>query len=315
MNDLPKECCPVCAEKKSTQLFYRCIDGIDYFECSSCGSILADQGNKENSFSYDDEYWKNEAVAAKERSFGSSVNRCAEVFFYSRIPINKFLDIGSGPGYLLDALSTLMPNFASMFYGVELFPPPEKYQSQHKNYMIGSLADQQQKFDGGVCIEVIEHLTPRQLDILVKSLAEVSEQGAVYYFNSGQPEYVKKEDPGYLDPKGRGHIASYSVQGLKMIFSKYGFSIIPLPGRSWGFLAEFVALKKIPDADELLGRLWNPHPENASKLKSNGFGELMYAIGLESARCYLESAIATERTIWALSLQSEKKKKFWHPSA
>ena len=285
---------------------YKCIDGTDYVECSGCGSILADQGNKENSFSYDDEYWKTEAVAAKERSFGSSVNRCAEVFFYSRIPINKFLDIGTGPGYLLDALSTLMPDFASMFYGVELFPPPKKYQSNHKNYMVGALADQREKFSGGTCIEVIEHLTPKQLDILVKSLAEVSEEGAIYYFNSGQPEYVKKEDPGYLDPNGRGHIASYSVRGLKKIFSQYGFTLIPLPGRSWGFLAEFDILKKTPDANDLLGRLWNPHPENARKLKSNGFGELMYAIGLESARCYLEYAIAQERTVWAMSLQENK---------
>jgi hypothetical protein len=56
------------APKKIYSIIYRCID---YFECNSSGSILADQGNKENSFSYDEKYWRNEAVAAKERSFGS----------------------------------------------------------------------------------------------------------------------------------------------------------------------------------------------------------------------------------------------------
>ena len=36
---------------------------------------------------------------------------------------------------------------------------------------------------------------------------------------------------------------------------------------------------------------------------------MMYVIGLESVRCYLESTIVTERAIWALSLQCENNKK------
>jgi hypothetical protein len=255
-----------------------------------------------SSFEYNEAYWKNETSAAKGRSFGASLNRCAEVFFYSQIPIKKFLDIGSGPGYLLDALTVLMPCYKSMFYGIELFPPPKAYQSTHENYIVGDLANVHHKFSGGVCIEVIEHLTPQQLRELAGKLAKVSEEGAVYYFNSAQPDFVKNEDPGYLDPHGRGHIASYSIRGLTEIFSVHGFTIIPLPGRNWGFLAEFKKLPSVPNAEDLLNRLWNARPENINKLKSNGFGELMYAIGLESARCYLEHAIATERTRWALSL-------------
>ena len=293
--------CLVCSLDNSTQVFYRCIDGVNYYECVRCGSILADQNSKLSTFTYDDDYWKSESIAAKERSFGASINRCAEVFFYSRIPINRFLDIGTGPGYLLDALSTLMPNFQSMFYGIELYPPPEKYQSIHPNYKVGRLSDLSLKFSGGVCIEVIEHLFPNQLHLFVENLARVSEHNAIYYFNSGQPEFVKDEDSNYLDPTGRGHIASYSLIGLKEVFSKYGFTVLPLPGRTWGFLVEFNRFGVELNAEELLLRLWTANSENIEKLKRNGFGELMYAIGLESARCYLESAIAKERVSAPLS--------------
>lgn len=298
--------CPVCLHLHSKLKLFKCVEGVDYFECDFCESIVAEeQSIIKDGFKYNEDYWRSEMSAARERSFGASVNRSAEVFFYSRIPVNRFLDIGTGPGYLLDALSTLMPNYKSMFYGIELFPPPVEYRSTHENYLIGDLSDIKIKFSGGVCIEVIEHLTPKQLRVLASNLAKVSENGAVYYFNSAQPEFVKAEDPSYLDPHVRGHIASYSVCGLAKIFSEYGFTIIPLPGRSWGFLAEFGKLPVIPGSDDLLNRLWTAHPENVQKLKSNGFGELMYSIGLESARCYLESAIAIERTKWALSLSME----------
>jgi hypothetical protein len=68
-------------------------------------------------------------------------------------------------------------------------------------------------FDAGVCIEVIEHLTPATLRTLVAQLAGRSRPGSLYLFNSGQPAFVEQEDPAYLDPHGRGHVVSYSIAG------------------------------------------------------------------------------------------------------
>lgn len=306
--DNKKASCSICSDEKSSLELFTSIDGVDYFECTTCGSLLADLNCIKKQFEYKDDYWQMECISAKERSFGSSLSRCAEVFFYSRIPINKFLDIGSGPGYLLDSLSILMPQFSSMFYGVELFPPPKKYRTSHENYFIGDMLDLKEKFSAGVCIEVIEHLTPDQLSVLVEKLAAISEKGAIYYFNSGQPSYVKNEDPEYLDPFVRGHIAAYSLSGLKEIFCRFGFTLIPLPGRNWGFLVEYLSAYSTHNLDELFNRLWSPLPENVSKLTSNGFGSLMYTMGLEAARCYLEVATAEERTKWAQSLQLKLEK-------
>ncbi len=296
--------CPVCSSNSLTA--YRVVSDVQYFECRKCGSLSADPqfladveaGKLGN---YTDGYWEEELKAARERSFGASLNRVAETFLYSRIPITRYVDIGSGPGYLLDALSVVMPSSKSMFHAVELFPPAEQFRTTHPNYIVGSLDSVPFEFEAGSCIEVIEHLTPSILRKLLQQLASRSVPGAIYYFNSSQPEHVKQYDPGYLDPYARGHIVSYSLKGLAPIFSEFGFTIHPLHGRTWAFLAEFSRTKECT-ADELLTRIWTAVPQNIERLKDPQFGPLMYTLGVESARCYLEHAIASQRTNWALSL-------------
>lgn len=300
--------CIIC--QTSTAVPFRKIDHVDYFECKGCESIFADPvfivdvyvtRNK-----YDEYYWNSECASARERSFGSSLNRVAEVFLYARVPINKFIDIGSGPGYLLDAVSVVLPKYSTNFYSIELFPPPINFRSLHKNYKIGSLENIGERFDAGCCIEVIEHLSPDALKNLIEQMALTSNLGALYYFNSAQPSFVRNTDPGYLDPHVRGHICSYSLIALEKIFLSYGFTLIPLPGRDWGFLVEY---GQIDDAstnfETLMTRVWNPVPANSEILKVNNFGPFMYTCGVESARCYYEAYISNQRTHWALSLKKQ----------
>jgi hypothetical protein len=297
--------CPVCQGKAPSA--YRLISGVAYFKCRDCGTLFADPafldkieaGQVQN---YDTEYWKTELQDARDRSFSNSLQRVAEIFLYCRIPIRNFVDIGSGPGYLLDALSMVMPASRLLFHAVEMFPPPEAYRTLHPNYKIGSIGSVPTMFEAGCCIEVIEHLTPTMLHGLVKQMAERSVPGATYYFGSGNPDYVEKEDPAYLDPQRRGHIVAYSLKGLAPIFATYGFNLIPLPGRDWAFLAEFGPENKCSAAD-LLSRIWTAHPENLACLKDAEFGPLMYAMGIESARCYLEHAVSEARRQRLLQLE------------
>lgn len=225
---------------------------------------------------------------------------------YARKPILKFIDIGAGPGYLLDSLSLLMPKFSNLFYGIELYPPPQEFRTKHANFKIGSLFDISEKFDAGCCIEVIERLAPDVLRKLIQALLNVSNVNSIYYLNSAQPSFVKNIDPGYLDPLNRGHICIYSLIAIKNIFAEFGFTLLPLPGRDWGFLVE---LGKFDDADTnvetLMSRAWNPHPHNLTMLRDNGFGPFMYSAGIEAARCYYEAYSASQRTEWALSLQKQ----------
>jgi hypothetical protein len=289
------------------------IENVNYFECFGCDSIFADQKfirNLESNIQhYNNQYWESEIQAAKERSFGSSVNRVCEVFLYSRVPIKRFIDIGTGPGYLLDALSVIMPDYSQLFFGCEKFPPPSQFRTQHENYVIGDVSDSTEKYSAGVCIEVIEHLSPTILCGLVEQLSKIVENQAIFYFNSAQPRFIKNTDPNYLDPFNRGHIVSYSLKGLKKIFADFDFTLIELPGRDWGFLAEYKSSGNLLDTEGLLTRLWTAIPENIDILKNNGFGHLAYTIGLESARCYLEHALNVERTAWAKSLEKSIKSK------
>ena len=158
--------------------------------------------------------------------------RVAETIAYCRLPIHAFIDIGAGPGWLLDAMNVLLPEAIDRFHAVERYPPPLPHRNSNPNYVIGTLGDLRRTFDAGVCIEVIEHLTPVTLRAMAGQLAAVSSPGSLYLFNSGQPDFVEREDPGYLDPHGRGHVVSYSLAGATSIFAPAGFKVVAAPGRS-----------------------------------------------------------------------------------
>jgi SAM-dependent methyltransferase len=294
--------CIVCERAPANP--YREVDGIGYFRCTSCGSLFADPAfiariESGEVVNYQSAYWDSEVRAAQERSFSAGLMRSAETIRLCRIPIKRFIDIGSGTGSLLDAVSALLPEIAGHFYGIEVFPPEPALRSTHPNYRIGTLQTMSETFDAGVCIEVIEHLSPGMLRGLARQLAQRAAQGGLFLFNSAQPSFVESHDPGYLDPLGRGHIVSYSVEGVRTIFEPAGFRVIALPGRDWAFLAEFgeVPGQKGGDTglDGLFTRLWTPHPDNMAMLASARFGPLMIGIGLDSSRVYLENATAQSR--------------------
>lgn len=278
--------CPICGHSLIAKFFL--VGKYQYYRCENCGSLFIDPeviariDRGENLVSYSADYWKAETVAARERSYGAALARVAEVFLYARKPIERFIDLGTGPGYLLDALATYLPCSSSKFHGIEKFPP-EQY-SSHKNYHVGALDDLNMKFDAGSCIEVIEHLTPSILKEMISQLATRSTENSVYIFNTGLPDYVLNEDPGYLDPLVRGHIVSYSLAGLALMANPLGFAVKPIPGKTWAFLLEYTNDKH--ENEEVIDRIWTANPKNVETLKDPIMGDVLYLLGLETARAY-----------------------------
>src|SRR5258708_21234840 len=130
---------------------FKTVDGYRYFSCHGCHSIFIDPEviNEIDLgralVEYSDQYWKNELAASAERAYGAALARVAEVFLYARRPIDRFIDIGTGPGYLLDALTGLLPASSNKFFGIELFPPPRH--STHPNYRVADTPDLPLAFD------------------------------------------------------------------------------------------------------------------------------------------------------------------------
>lgn len=293
--------CPVC--ESGTSVLFRNIDGYDYFHCESCDSLhieieaIAKIDAGDTIRSYDAKYWAEELRSAKERAFSTSLTRVGECILYARRPVTAFLDVGTGPGYLLDAASNLLPLHRDMFHGIELFPPEER--SRHPNYRVGDVGSLTGTYDAGVCIEVVEHLTPLMFRNLVRGLARISAPKSLWLFNTGMPDYVRDQDPEYLDPLRRGHIFSYGVPALNAIFSEFGFRFSVIPGKNYAFLAEY---KSEENGWDFESRIYLPLVENKAVLKGAG---LMYEAAFESARSsyYFDQYLA--RTRWAKSLDEE----------
>lgn len=282
--------CPCCGDRESAPHVE--VGGFRYFTCLGCGAIfvhpdvLARIDGGEPVLRYDALYWHMEVEAAYGRSREAALARVAEVFYYARRPIERFIDIGCGPGYLLDSLSRLLPAAADRFYGVELFPPPEDQRTKHANYVTGEVGDLDGTFDAGCCIEVIEHLTPHMLSRLFRQLAEKSNPEAMYIFNSGQPDFVRNYDPGYIDPLRRGHIMSYSLKAVAELAGPHGFTVHPLAGKTYAFALERLSNRgsESGPGENLLDRIWKPIPENMRILDDPEMGSVLRILGLETAR-------------------------------
>lgn len=295
--------CPVCFLGSSAH--YADVDGFAYFECAECGSLHIDpavlarmDAGDEPLGKYADDYWEQEREGAIERANGLSICRSGEAILYCRRPVERFLDVGTGPGFLVHKLQELLGPAGGIIHGIEKYPP--RYAVGCPNYHIGDIADLEGHFDAGVCIEVVEHLTPRMLESLALGLRHVSAEGSLWLFNTGMPDYVRHEDPGYLDPLRRGHVVSYSLKGIETIFAPLGFTVTALPGKNYAFIAEFEP-KSMPDFNE---RIYRPIAENWSLLGKNG---LFQQVAMESARASFYYDGYLERTAWALSLDEEVK--------
>lgn len=297
--------CPVCS---ASSPLHRNVDGYDYFDCQDCGIIFIDPAtlakidNGESLVTYTESYWRDEIRAARERTRSTGIARLAEAIHYARRPVQRVIDIGSGTGGILDEIAKLLPNNASRFYGVEMFPPPFD-RTQSKNFVVGSLKDlAPMTFDAGLCMEVVEHLTPKMVSNLLKELSAVASDNSCFLFNTGLAAFVKTEEPAYLDPLRRGHIVSWTVDAFSRLGAPFGLRATALPSRNWAFLVE----KCEHEPASVESRIYHPLSENVLLLGDGEPGaSLLSVLAFEAARNYYFADLAAQRTEWALSLKKE----------
>jgi hypothetical protein len=276
--------CPSCQSGHIENL--REVEGYRYYICRTCRFIFIhpailekiDMGRTIRE--YNPDYWQMELSAAKERSYSVALARIAEVIYYTKIPIKNFIDIGTGPGYVLDSLRLYLPSHTDRFHGVERFPPPPEFRTNHKNYRIGNLGDLDLCFEAGMCMEVIEHLTPRMLRNLLEEISAKSKPGACFIFNSGLSDYVLNEDPAYLDPIRRGHIVSWSVEAVRAQCDGLDLTVLPIKGKTWAFIVERRDIRLTANVTEdIRNRVWSALPENLEILMDPVMGSVLKILG------------------------------------
>ncbi len=281
----PQAPCPVCSAQST---HFRTVDGFDFFSCSGCGvihldpEVLAEIDQGRPIVDYQNDYWEMETQAALERARGMAIARLAEAIYLARRPVELAIDIGTGTGAILDEIIKILPNMGERVYGVEKFPPQKHTAS--KNYVVGDLKSVGPlKFDAGLCMEVVEHLTPMMLRELLSDLAERSNPDACYVFNTGLARFARDEDPGYVDPLRRGHIMFWTIEAVNTLAAPYGLTASAMPGRNWSFLLE----KRVGAATPVADRLYTPLPENKLFLADgNGGWGLAGITAFEALRAY-----------------------------
>jgi hypothetical protein len=277
--------CPICLSLHEIKIYSTLPTG-HFNECLNCDYMFFSSFNQKKTETskleaYQDLYWLEEISAAKERAFGISIARASEVFILSSIPIKTFLDIGTGPGYFLDAVNKYLPDSSITFLGVEKFPPGSEFQTKNPGFRTGWLEQfKDESIDGGICIEVIEHLSATEVLQLFNLLYVKSSKGATYIFNTGLTDYVRKEDSDYLDPEIRGHISIWSIRALKILLADTGWTFSPIRNRTWCFMVE----KEIEIDVDLDTRIWRPLSKNIEALCGESNSKLLYLLGRDSLR-------------------------------
>ena len=291
--------CPVCGG--SGRLAYHAVAGekmpqYNYYKCEDCGTIyiqtdildMMDCGHQ--LIEYKEEYWKMEHDSAIDRCYGANLARLAEAIYYCQIPIHKCLDIGAGGGYLLDALLGYLPTKEDAFWAIEKYPPKEEWRTKSPHYIIGKYsALREHQFECGICVEVVEHLTPKMLVEIFSEVAKASVPGSLYLLNFGFASYVADEgQEQYLDPFVRGHIMSYSVRGLQALLEPLKFQVLPIRGKSWCIAIEYREETDVRfGGEDITDRIWSALPENLALLEDPIMGSALKVLGLESVRAYL----------------------------
>jgi hypothetical protein len=283
--------CPLCQKKTGMPLIKK-VNDFSYHHCTDCDFIFIDKeildeiDKGKQVFKYQHDYWQEEVHAARERSWGSSIARMSECFHYCRIPISRFIDIGTGPGYFLDAVDHFLPASSERFFGWELYPPEKEFRTSHKNYITGEFAGINARFQAGLCMEVVEHITPKQVYNLMRDLRDKIDNGAFFIFNTGLVEYVLKEEMDYLDPIKRGHICIWSVNALNVLLNDLGYYCYPIGKKTWAVAVEYNTNKQDRNFDPIDNRIWSILPENRKILEDKESGTVIQILGLESARAY-----------------------------
>lgn len=278
----------ICAVCMAHAKHWADVDGFSFTDCPSCNSISIDietiKSIDNGTFvrEYNEAYWSDEIKSAKERCWGANIARAMEAIYLCRRPVSRFIDVACGSGYSLDALSYYLPTSSHKFFGIELFPPAQR--TQHQGFMIGDTNSLKEKYDCGMCIEVIEHLTPKMLTRLLQGIAQASNEHSLYIFNTGLAPFVRDGNESYIDPVRRGHIISYDFKALEKIFGDCGFKIYPIGNRTWAFAAEYTPT----DTKPVEQRLWHPLSANREMLHDPASGSVPYLLALESLRAYIQ---------------------------
>jgi 2-polyprenyl-3-methyl-5-hydroxy-6-metoxy-1,4-benzoquinol methylase len=215
--------CPICFEISKK---YRSIDNIIIFKCLNCKTLFTDRSIELNKVY--ELYTNNIYYTEYTNDNISYENVFNKIMDYCDMPKKKcVLEIGPGKGHLIKRLK----NEFMETWALEI-------DSKMKNYLKKNGADKilidkvenadlpENKFDIIVMHQLIEHLfNPR---ILLKKVSYWLKHNGIVFLTTVNSDCYRikyiNDGIGLLNPFF--HLVIYSKKSLKLLFSKYNYSII-----------------------------------------------------------------------------------------
>ena len=258
--------CAVC--KANAAQRYRNVDGVGYLRCGACGSLFADPDflAAEQLSSMPT---TTGGMSCMRRGSAASARRCCAWRRRSRIVVcrsaRSSISAPAPVGCSMHLRHCCQRRSIGSMRSSSI-RRPRRTAPAIRTTSSARWTACDRTFDAGVCIEVIEHLTPTTLRSLVAQLAAVSRPGSLYLFNSGQPDFVEREDPGLSrSARPRPHRLVFAALVPRASSGRPGSMSSRCPAAPGLFLPSSGRCSLV-DADALIARLWHPVPENVSML-------------------------------------------------
>ena len=229
--------CPICQSEKLKKITVEtqeadCKKNLTVFECENCRVLFAEDYRKERKNIYDDNYaaWRKsedkiekEIAHAKIMAFKSQIKEIEKLI---NLKNKKIIDIGTGNGYLLEALKNLGCNC----YGTEISEYSAEVSSKKFPGKIfeGELKNAEYKnefFDVIFLTDVLEHLN-NPSETISEARRILKSDGLIFIISPNAESITRKIFGKRWFQFKYEHIFYFNRKSLNYLLQKEGFEII-----------------------------------------------------------------------------------------
>jgi ubiquinone/menaquinone biosynthesis C-methylase UbiE len=242
--------CPICGENTTKKFFVTTREEkgsrkMTLRECSNCGVVFADDCEKDRSQLYGAEYaaWgggdakkKEEIAKSKKKAFARQLE---QVLKYSHSKGKKLLDIGTGPGYLLECAEELgFDCFGTEISNESAKDAEKKFPGKIHPGNLDGAQYPDNFFDVVTMTDVLEHL-PDPCKIMAEAERILKPGGYLLIISPNHKSLTRKLLGRHWFQYKYEHVFYFNKKSLKRLLKDHAFSLLEFKNNKKDFLISY----------------------------------------------------------------------------